>query len=248
MDTNSNNSVISTIPFENNNIFDIAVGNSDTKLFCALIGKEPSVGVIDLVSNKYIKTIKLPRLKDASVGQPWGIGTYRNGQMAYVTLGTATGGELAFVNTNTNSVEGTVTVGQNPFGVAVTPDGNKIYVANQNSGNVSVIDGNARKVIFTIPVGNSPVRVAISPDGLKAIVTNQMSYNISIIDIKLNRVIATLPVGKEPIGISISRDGKRAYVANHSSDDITMIDLANNSVIGNTIPFPGGKPYDVVAK
>jgi YVTN family beta-propeller protein len=248
MNTNSNNAVTSTVPMGNNIVCDIAIGNSNTRLFCALMGAEPSVGVIDIVANSYIKTINLPRLKDGTIGQPWGIGTYRSGQKAYVTLGTATGGELVFINTNTNSVEGTVTVGQNPFGVAVTPDGTKIYVANQNSGNVSVVDANTRKVITTITVGMSPLRVAVSPDGSKAIVTNQMSNNVSVIDVRTNSVITTLPVGKEPMGVSISRDGKRAYVANHSSDSISMIDLSNNSWVGNTIPVPGGKPYDVVAK
>jgi len=246
MDTNSNNSILSIIPLGNNIICDTAIGNSDARLFCALMGAEPSVGVIDISSGKYIKTINLPKLKDGTRGQPWGIGTA--GNMVYVTLGTPSGGELAFINTNANSLEGTATVGQNPFGAGAIPDGSKIYVANQNSETVSVVDGKGRNVIGIIPVGKSPVRVAVSSDGSKVVVTNKDSNNVSVIDVKTDTVIKTLTTGKEPVGVCISKDGKRAYVVNHGSDDITIIDLINDSVIGNTTPFTGGKPYDVVVK
>jgi YVTN family beta-propeller protein len=39
------------------------------------------------------------------------------------------------------AVFATVTVGDRPFGVAVTPDGDHVYVANSSSFTVSVIEG-----------------------------------------------------------------------------------------------------------
>jgi len=248
MDTNSANNTASTIPMGNNAVYDMAVGNSDRRLFCALMGGEPSVGVIDIISNSYIKTINLPKMEDDSIGTPRGIGAYRGGNMAYVALGNASAGELVFINTKTNTVEDAVTVGKKPFGVGVTPDGSKVFVANSNSNTVSVVDALMKKVTADITVGSSPLKVALSPDGLKAVVTNHMSNSVSVIDVKTNSVIATIPVGKAPMGVCISKDGKRAYTANHGSDDVSVIDLINNSFIGNTIPFPGGKPCDVVVK
>jgi YVTN family beta-propeller protein len=44
--------------------------------------------------------------------------------------------------------------GKEPFGVAVTPDGSKAYVANFRSDDVSVI------VISTISVGSGPAGVS----------------------------------------------------------------------------------------
>ena len=43
------------------------------------------------------------------------------------------------IDTATNTVVATVAVGNGPEGVAVTPDGTKVYVANASSANVSVI-------------------------------------------------------------------------------------------------------------
>jgi YVTN family beta-propeller protein len=49
-------------------------------------------------------------------------------------------------------------VGSVPIGVAVTPDGSKVFVANQGSGSVSVIATATNTVTGSpIPVGQDPV-------------------------------------------------------------------------------------------
>jgi len=54
------------------------------------------------------------------------------------------------------SIATKITVGNNPKGIAVTPDGKKLYVANQNDNTVSVIDTATNKVTATINVGTAP--------------------------------------------------------------------------------------------
>ena len=46
-----------------------------------------------------------------------------------------------------------VPVGKRPWGIAVTPDGKRLYTANGLSGDVSVLDTATLKVIATIPAG-----------------------------------------------------------------------------------------------
>jgi YVTN family beta-propeller protein len=46
---------------------------------------------------------------------------------------------VSVIATATNTVTATVAVGQNPFGVAVTPDGTHAYVTNASDNTVSVI-------------------------------------------------------------------------------------------------------------
>ena len=61
-----------------------------------------------------------------------------------------------------------VFVGSDAFGVAVIPDGSKVYVAaNEGSDNVSVIATATNAVIATIPVGHRPRGMAVNPDGSK---------------------------------------------------------------------------------
>ncbi len=59
---------------------------------------------------------------------------------AYVYVTNEFGGnKVSVINTSSNTVVATVSVGNNPMDVAVTPDGAYAYVANSGDGTVSVI-------------------------------------------------------------------------------------------------------------
>jgi YVTN family beta-propeller protein len=105
---------------------------------------------------------------------------------------------VSVIDTATNAVVVTVPVGNNPYGVAGTPDGKHVYVTNSDSNNVSVIDTATNTVMATIPVGDIPYGVAGTPDGKHVYVTNSDSNNVSVIDTATNTVMATIPVGDIP--------------------------------------------------
>jgi YVTN family beta-propeller protein len=112
-----------------------------------------------------------------------------------------------------------------PFGIAITPDGQKVYVTNAYFNNVTVIDVHTKTPLTVIPVGELPVNVAITPDGHTAYVANMDSHEITPIDITTNIPGAPIPVGRGPVWTSITPDGKMAYVTNLDSGDVTPIDL-----------------------
>ncbi|NBS77257.1 MAG: hypothetical protein EBT28_07575, partial [Betaproteobacteria bacterium] len=66
------------------------------------------------------------------------------------------------INTATNTVTSTITVGSNPSLVAASTDGSNVYVVNILSNSVSVIGTGTNLVTSTIPVGNFPLDVVIS--------------------------------------------------------------------------------------
>ncbi len=148
------------------------------------------------------------------------------------------------------SIAGAISVEIGPEGVAVTPDGTKVYVAN--SGNVSDIgsSGNTTSVIDTatntvtamVPVGIGPLGVAVTPDGTKVYVTNFWSKTTSVIDTASNTVTATVPVGWGPAGAAVSPDGRKVYVANSLGNTTSVIDTTKNTVI-TAVPvgiYPSG--------
>jgi YVTN family beta-propeller protein len=96
-----------------------------------------------------------------------------------------------------------IPVGNSPAGVAVTPDGGKVYVTNLFDNTVSVIATTTNKVVGRpIPVGGFPTGVAVTPDGRKVYVANQFDGTVSVIATVTNTV-STIPVGLAPIAFGI---------------------------------------------
>ena len=124
---------------------------------------------------------------------------------------------------------GTIIVGENPQGVALSADGTRAYVTNSGSNSVSVIDVATNTVIHTIEdVGNYPAGV-VSGSG-KVYVSNLFDNTVSVIDTTTNTVTATVGVGDTSQGIALSADGTRLYVANTDGDTVSVIDTATNTV------------------
>jgi YVTN family beta-propeller protein len=121
-----------------------------------------------------------------------------------------------------------VPVGNNPFGVAVTPDGTKAYVANEHSNSVSVINTttNTRTDVSGL---NLPVGVAVSPDGVKVYVVNFGNSSLAVINTTTNNK-ATVPVGSSPYEVAVTPNGAQAYVTNYGTNNVSVINTSTNTV------------------
>src|SRR5271167_2437248 len=81
---------------------------------------------------------------------------------------------VSVIDKATNMVTGSpIPVGGEPYGVAVSPDGSKVYVTIEGSNTVSVIDTVRNTVTATIPVGGEPEGVTVTPDGSKVYVADE---------------------------------------------------------------------------
>jgi YVTN family beta-propeller protein len=140
---------------------------------------------------------------------------------------------MSVIATATNTVTATIPVGTYPEGVAVTPDGSKVYVTNDGSNSVSVIATATNTVTTTITVGTAPFGVAVTPDGSKVYVTNAKRLGpgtVSVIATATNTVTATIAVGVTPGGVAVTPDGSKVYVANFNSKSVSVIATATNTV------------------
>ncbi len=150
---------------------------------------------------------------------------------------------VSVITTATGAVSAPITVGANPGGLAVTPDGTHVYVANPGdskaAGTVSVIDTKTGVVSATIAVGAGPGIVEITPDGTHAYVLNSTDSTVSVIDTATGVVSATIPVGRGPLGLAFTPDGAHAYVANYFEGTVSVIDTATG-VVSATIPVGTG--------
>jgi YVTN family beta-propeller protein len=92
------------------------------------------------------------------------------------------GNTVSVIDTATNAVTATITVGFTPAGVAVSPKGGRVYVTNENSNSVSVIDTKTNKVRKTITGFNLPLGLAVTPNGKELYVANVNDSTVSVID------------------------------------------------------------------
>jgi gliding motility-associated-like protein len=177
----------------------------------------------------------------------YGIAIAPNDNVYYYTSSST--GTLVVVNTITNNTTA-INVGNNPYGVVVSNNGSRVYVANYGSNSVSVIDATNNTVIATIPIGLnfSPYGIAISPKDDFVYVTNYGNNSVSVIstaaiNTATNPVIKNVAVGTQPVGVTVNPDGSSVYVTNKGSNTVSIINTATNTVT-NTITV-GTAPFGI---
>ena len=129
-----------------------------------------------------------------------------------------------------------------PKGLAVSPDGSLVFVANYDSNQVFVFDATtlppAGKNIARGPIDveEHPWGVAISPTpapapyGSRVFVTNTSAKTLSVLMTaqtdppKVRRYANATAVGELPFGVAVSPDGKRVFVANLEDNTLSVLD------------------------
>ena len=113
-----------------------------------------------------------------------------------------------------------------PAGIAVTPDGKRLYVAENLTHKVAVVDLATQQVVTKIAVGEYPYDCEVSGDGKRVYVSNWGSRSVTVIDPANNQVVGAVPVQDHPNDLELTRDGKTLYVANANSNKVSVVDTA----------------------
>lgn len=77
---------------------------------------------------------------------------------------------------NLNTRTRILSIPMDAYGLGLSPDGMKLYVAGARTGTVTIVDRATRQVEATLVVGGIPRNVAFLPNGARAAVTNQAGY------------------------------------------------------------------------
>ena len=142
-------------------------------------------------------------------------------------------------------------------GLAVSPDGKRLYVALGMRNELVVVDPETESVITTVPVGVAPYRIALAPNGKTLFVANRGGPHVQSgeasalsagtllrIDPKTNAAlrgsvslidtntftVTELEVGRQPSGLCLNAEGSILYVANSDDDTVVAIDTAARHV------------------
>jgi PQQ-dependent catabolism-associated beta-propeller protein len=120
---------------------------------------------------------------------------------------------IAIVDTATHKVVQVLHAGSDPEQFALSPDGRRLFVANEDAATMSVVDVRSGAVVGRVPVGREPEGVGITPDGRWVLITNESDDSVSIIDTGTLKIVKAVQVGKRPRDVAFTQDGRAAYVS-----------------------------------
>jgi YVTN family beta-propeller protein len=198
------------------------------------------------------------RMLDLASGEELGLGAYTNyvaqaivaspdNRFIYVS----TASEVLILHAGLNDIvdriplPGGSTSEHNPHGLAITPDGDTLLVAdNRPGGGVSVIDVEDKTIARTLSLGTTvtPFGIAVSPDGLFAYITAHGLKQVKEYSLETYLETRVFDVGVEPTGLAILPDGSELYVSNTADGTVSIIDLASGLVSTVTV---GTRPKGV---
>ncbi len=145
--------------------------------------------------------------------------------------------------TSSNTVEpNPIQVGLGPDGLVVTPNGQFVYVANNDSNNaasdtVSVVSTASNTVVDTITVGPAPFLPKVTPNGKYVAVSNQ-NDTVSVINTS-NYAVTTYNTPAETTGLAFTPNGAFGYLAENTTPGAVLVVTPGPTTVA-TIPLGQG--------
>lgn len=138
------------------------------------------------------------------------------------TTGVAASGTVSVIDLKSFKVIKEIKVHLHPSGMALHPDGSKLFVANASSDLVSVISTQTNEVIAEIdikplsalPLGSTPNALCVSAKENTLYVSNAGNNLVAVIDLASNKVKGLIPTGWYPAGLALDKNESRLFVAN----------------------------------
>lgn len=110
-----------------------------------------------------------------------------------------------------------------PERVAVSRDGRRLYVSEEDAARLAVLDAARGFVLATVPVGREPEGVRVSPDGRWVLVTSEEDNTVTIVDARSHAIAARAAVGARPRDLAFSPDGRFAFVTGEADASLYRI-------------------------
>ena len=140
-------------------------------------------------------------------------------------------------------IETSILTGYGAEGLAVTPDGTELWVANRAAQTITVIDIATRKRLQDIKCVGNPMHVYFTAGGSQVVVTCAVADRLVLIDRAKRTEITRFEVGDFPVQMAFGEKNGPVFVTCARANDVAVVDLAAQKVI-RRIPC-GGDPEGI---
>ena len=137
--------------------------------------------------------------------------------------------------------------GTDPEQVAVSHDGTRVFVANEDAG---AADGHRhRRAARSSTRSRSATSRKASPfirTGISVYVTSEEDGAVFVVDVAAKKVVKSIKVGPRPRSIAFLPDGSRAYVPSENGGTLSLIDTKRMATIKTIKLGDGIRPMGTV--
>ena len=116
-------------------------------------------------------------------------------------------------------------------GLAVSPDGHRLYTLQMLGGALTVVDLDKHAVLRRIDLGAEPYAVALSPDASTIYVSLWGGAKVPMFDADTLEQTGEVAVGEHPNAMAVSADGTRLFVACANTNAVWAIDVADRKAV-----------------
>lgn len=175
------------------------------------------IGSIDLLTPSTFTTVS-GTATEARIG---GIAITPNGDYAYGVIGTS----LFQIDTSNNSVKSTTTVPDAPFGIAIRPQGDAAYIANEGGRQVTPMNLGNNSLGEPLGTGAASYWVSMNPSGNEAYFTNSsLAGYLTSIKVATNTLNPNIDLdGILPHTMVVNPDGHHAYVVGFNTTTLASV-------------------------
>ncbi len=137
-----------------------------------------------------------------------------------------------------------------PAGLAVSHDGNRLYVAENLADSLAVFNLKTGIVVQRLATGPYPYDVAVAPNG--TVYVSEWGGNaVSVFDVLYDQATdgvlsggGQIPVARHPSTLTFNPSGTRLFVASGSTDQVTVVDTKSRTVVARLMDPPPAGPNE----
>jgi len=175
------------------------------------------------------------------------------------------GDNIHLIDPATNKVVGEIKGVEAPHGVAVAPDGSRIYISEQSGNTLTVLDGKSLQVTKRIPLSGNPNLIDITPDGRLIYVAIALTWNdvsefpqikaapsggVDVIDTTSLQNVKTIALKGGIHDLNVTPDGKFVLAgasrgAKPAANAMYVIDTRTNDVAWTLSMSPSPSPMAI---
>ena len=175
------------------------------------------------------------------------------------------GDNIHIIDPVTNKVVGEIKGIEAPHGVAVSPDGSRIYVSEEADKTLVVFDGKTLQATKRIPLSGNPNLIDITPDGRWIYVAIALTYDdlsdfpqikanasggVDVIDTASLQNVKTVPLKGGIHDLNVTPDGKYVIAgasrgAKPPANSMFVIDTRTNEVAWTLPMSPSPSPMAI---